>query len=50
MMIFTRDEQVPWEKVKDRDKRFRVSLEQKKEARKDIEHAKIHPDTDECWK
>jgi hypothetical protein len=41
---------VPWDKVKNRDERYGVSTEKKKEARKDIEPAEIHEDADFCWK
>jgi hypothetical protein len=50
MMSFTKDEQVPWEKVKDRDERYGVETSRKKEVRKGIEGVKIHEDVDSCWK
>jgi len=50
MMSFTRDEQVPWEKIKDRDERYGVETSRKKEARKGIEGVEIHEDADGCWK
>lgn len=46
----TDDEQVPWDKVKDRDGRYGVDTSHKKEVRKGIEEAKIHEDADSCWK
>ncbi|KUJ22078.1 DUF1264-domain-containing protein [Mollisia scopiformis] len=50
MMSFTKDEQVPWEKVKDRDARYGVDTSHKKEIRKGVEEAQIHEDADSCWK
>jgi len=50
MMSFTKDEQVPWEKVKERDERFGVSTEGKREKRKIIEAVDVHQDADSCWK
>ncbi|PMD22047.1 DUF1264-domain-containing protein [Hyaloscypha hepaticicola] len=50
MISFTKDEQVPWEKVKDRDERYGVETSQKKEARKEIEGVKIHGGADSYWK
>ncbi|KAF8866702.1 DUF1264-domain-containing protein [Acephala macrosclerotiorum] len=50
MMSFTKDEQVPWEKVKDRDESYGVDTGHKKEVRKGIEDVKIHEDADSCWK
>ena len=41
--------QVPWDKVKDRDERYEVSAEKKREARKGIEPPEIHADADACW-
>jgi hypothetical protein len=40
---------VPWDKVKDRDERYGVSTERKKEVRKEIEPVNIHGDADSCW-
>ena len=42
--------QVPWDKVKDRDERYEISTEKKREARKGIESPPIHEDADSCWK
>ncbi|CZR57185.1 uncharacterized protein PAC_07074 [Phialocephala subalpina] len=42
--------QVPWETIKDRDRRYGVDTSHKKEARKGIEGVKIHEDVDSCWK
>jgi len=50
MMSFTKDEQVPWDKVKDRDERYGVDTMQKREMRKGIEGVEIHGDADSCWK
>jgi len=50
MMSFTKDEQVPWDKVKDRDARYGVSTQKKRELRKDIEGIEVHEDADGCWK
>jgi len=41
---------VPWEKVKNRDERYGVETGKKKQARKEIEHVKVHEDADGCWK
>jgi hypothetical protein len=49
MTSFTKDEQVPWDKVKDRDERNGVETSRKKEARKGIEGVEIHEDADSCW-
>jgi len=49
-MSFTKAEQVPWEKVKERDERFGVVSEDKREARKGIESVEISEDADGCWK
>jgi hypothetical protein len=49
MTSFTKDEQVPWDKVKDRDERYGVETSRKKEARKGIEGVEIHEDADSCW-
>ncbi|CAG8976898.1 hypothetical protein HYALB_00003509 [Hymenoscyphus albidus] len=46
MMSFTRDEQVPWGKVKERDERFGVETSSKKEVRKGIEAFEPHQDAD----
>jgi len=50
MMSFTKDEQVPWNKIKDRDQRFGIETSRKKIARKDIAAVEIHGDADQCWK
>ncbi|APA08063.1 hypothetical protein SS1G_00289 [Sclerotinia sclerotiorum 1980 UF-70] len=50
MGSFTGDEQVPWDKVKERDERFHVDTMKKREARKDIESVDIHEDADQVWK
>ncbi|CAD6439739.1 a46b4de8-7c28-4d10-a438-f9bdc7c8f3b9 [Sclerotinia trifoliorum] len=50
MGSFTGDEQVPWNKVKERDERFHVDTMKKREARKDIESVDIHKDADQVWK
>jgi len=50
MMSFTSDEQVPWTKLKDRDERYGVETSQKKTARTEVPAAKIHKDSDQCWK
>ncbi|KAJ8064601.1 hypothetical protein OCU04_006931 [Sclerotinia nivalis] len=50
MGSFTMDEQVPWDKVKDRDERFHVDTMKKREARKGIESVDIHEDADQVWK
>ena len=41
---------MPWDKIKDRDERYKVNTERKKEVRKAIESAKIHEDADSCWR
>ncbi|KAF7955281.1 uncharacterized protein EAE97_000540 [Botrytis byssoidea] len=50
MGSFTADEQVPWDKVKERDERFGVDTQKKREARKGIESVEIHEDADQVWK
>ncbi|EPE34598.1 hypothetical protein GLAREA_10292 [Glarea lozoyensis ATCC 20868] len=50
MMSFTADEQVPWDKVKERDEKYGVDTMKKREARKGIEAFKVHEDADGCWK
>ncbi|KAF7874982.1 hypothetical protein EAF04_002155 [Stromatinia cepivora] len=50
MGSFTMDEQVPWDKVKERDERFHVDTKKKREARKKIESVDIHEDADQVWK
>jgi hypothetical protein len=47
---FTIDDQLPVEKLRDRDARFGVSSESKKAARKYIKEPEIHPDADAAWK
>ncbi|CZT04119.1 related to DUF1264 domain protein [Rhynchosporium agropyri] len=49
MMSFTKDEQVPWEKVKDRDERYGIETTKKREVRKGIEGTEVHEDADGCW-
>jgi hypothetical protein len=46
----TNEEQLPWEKVKDRDERYGVETSRKKEARNGIEGVETHEDADGCWK
>lgn len=41
---------MPWHKVKDRDERYGVDTQKKKELRKDLEGIEIHEDADGCWK
>ncbi|KAF5879554.1 putative hydroxyacylglutathione hydrolase protein [Botrytis fragariae] len=50
MGSFTADDQVPWDKVKERDERFGVDTQKKREARKGIESVDIHEDADQVWK
>lgn len=50
MMSFTSDEQMPKGMLADRDRRFNVSSEKKKESRKYIREPEIHPDADWTWK
>ena len=52
MMSFTMEEQCPGfkELVGERDSRFGVSAEQKKEKRGYIEEPEIHGDADSMWK
>lgn len=50
MMSFTKDEQVPWDKVADRDARYGVDTTSKREARSGIEKVEVHEDADGCWK
>ncbi|KFZ02226.1 hypothetical protein V500_00363 [Pseudogymnoascus sp. VKM F-4518 (FW-2643)] len=50
MMSFTEDEQVTWDKIKDRDSRFGVDMSKKRQARKDIIEMTPHQDADSCWK
>ncbi|KFY96958.1 hypothetical protein V500_02251 [Pseudogymnoascus sp. VKM F-4518 (FW-2643)] len=50
MMSFTEDEQVTWDKIKDRDSRFGVDMSKKRQARKDIVEMTPHQDADSCWK
>jgi hypothetical protein len=47
---FTSDDQLPAEKLRDRDVRFGVSSERKKAGREYIEEPEIHPDADAAWK
>lgn len=49
MMSFTADEQVPWDKVKERDDRFGVSTAAKKGWRKGIPDVDVSGDADGCW-
>jgi hypothetical protein len=50
MTSFTSDDQLPVEKLKDRDARFGVSSERKKAVREYIQEPEIHPDADATWK
>ncbi|KAF7957635.1 hypothetical protein EAE96_003209 [Botrytis aclada] len=50
MGSFTADDQVPWDKVKERDERFGVDTLKKREAREGIENVDIHEDADQVWK
>ncbi|POS85759.1 hypothetical protein EPUL_002430 [Erysiphe pulchra] len=50
MMSFTRDEQVPWDVIKNRDERFGIETTRKKDIRKEIKDIEIHEDADCCWK
>ncbi|KAI9646551.1 hypothetical protein NHQ30_004546 [Ciborinia camelliae] len=50
MGSFTGEEQVPWEKVKERDERFGIDTEKKRDARKGIESVDVHEDADQAWK
>lgn len=50
MMSYTRDEQVPWDKIRDRDEKFGISSSVKKQLRSQIESFEIHEDADSCWK
>lgn len=51
MMSFTKDEQVPWELVKERDARFGVDVMQKRKLREGVSRdSPVHQDADGCWK
>lgn len=52
MMSFTKDEQVPWDKVEERDKRFGVDTLEKRRLREDLvnKDGPVHQDADGCWK
>ncbi|EKD19570.1 uncharacterized protein L3040_002551 [Drepanopeziza brunnea f. sp. 'multigermtubi'] len=52
MMSFTQAEQVPWEKVRERDRRFGVETAKKRGVREEagIEETEVHEDADGCWK
>jgi hypothetical protein len=50
MTSFTSDDQLPVEKLRDRDARFGVSSERKKAVREYIQEPEIHPDADATWK
>jgi len=50
MTSFTSDEQMPKGMLEDRDRRFNVSSEKKKESRRYIEEPEIHADADWTWK
>lgn len=50
MTSFTSDEQLPKKLLEDRDRRFNVSSEKKKESRRYIEEPPIHEDADWTWK
>ena len=50
MTSFTSDEQLPKGALEDRNRRFNVDSEKKKESRKHIPEPEIHPDADATWK
>ncbi|KAH0490399.1 hypothetical protein TgHK011_001869 [Trichoderma gracile] len=50
MTSYVADGQLDWRLVRERDERFGVSSEKKKEARKDIEEPRVHEDADYAWK
>ena len=50
MMSFTKEEQVPWEMISDRDARFGVETGRKREVRRGIEEVGVNDDADGCWK
>jgi hypothetical protein len=50
MTSFTSDEQVPMDMLADRDRRFNVSSEKKKESRRHIAEPEVHGDADATWK
>lgn len=43
------ESQVPWDKVKDRDERFSVNTQKKREARVGIPDHDVHGGADSCW-
>ena len=51
MMSFTRDEQVPWYRVRERDERYGVQTARKKEVREraGLAGVEVHEDADGCW-
>ncbi|KAL8770973.1 MAG: hypothetical protein Q9209_003392 [Squamulea sp. 1 TL-2023] len=50
MGSFTSQEQIPEGLLKERDERYRVSSEQKKEKRRYIEEPEVQTDADQTWK
>jgi hypothetical protein len=50
MTSFTSDEQVPMEMLADRNRRFGVSSEKKRESRRHIAEPEVHADADATWK
>ncbi|ESZ96074.1 hypothetical protein SBOR_3551 [Sclerotinia borealis F-4128] len=50
MGSFTESGQVPWDKIQERDARFGVDTQKKREARLGIESVDIHEDADQAWK
>jgi hypothetical protein len=50
MGSYTSAEVVPWEKIKDRDERYGVSTDEKREQRSGIENVSVHEDADQSWK
>lgn len=50
MMSYTKPEQVPWDKVSDRDRRYKVDHKQKAAEREYIPHWEPHQTVNGCWK
>ncbi|ETS01601.1 DUF1264-domain-containing protein [Trichoderma reesei RUT C-30] len=50
MTSYIADGQLDWRLVEERDERFGVSSERKKEGRRDIEEPRVHQDADYAWK
>ncbi|CCU75183.1 DUF1264 domain protein [Blumeria hordei DH14] len=50
MMSFTADNQIPWETVRNRDERYGIKTEKKRDLRQRIESPEILDDADSCWK